>query len=80
MESEIQSIVCGNVYDGFDTLIGLCEAKAKELCSTLEMSSNQTIEIPFWTSDIPELICVGRFSKSAEGNVIYELDDTLTTL
>jgi hypothetical protein len=80
MESKTQSIHCGNADDGFDTLKRLCEAKANELCSTLELSSDETKEIPFWTSDFPELICVGKFSKSDAGNVIYELDYTESTL
>lgn len=73
------SIHCGNVNDSFEKLNSLCESEAKKLCNTICIATDSTIEVPFWTKDFPELICIGRFSKDNEG-VKYELDFSESTL
>lgn len=79
MKSNPESIRCGKVGDCFDSLKKMCEEEAKKLCETLDMAHGCEKEIPFWTSDFPELICTGKFTKSDNG-VIYELDYSQSTL
>lgn len=38
------------------------------------------VEVSFWTEDVPELICVGTFSKKRDGSVSYRLDFSESTL
>lgn len=79
MKPNPESIRCGNAGDSFESLKKLCEEEAKKLSETLEMAHGCVKEITFWTSDIPELICVGTFTKS-DNCVIYELDYSQSTL
>lgn len=68
------SVHCGNTDDCFDKLKSLCKSEAEKLRLTIEIGSDSIIEIPFWTEDFPELICVGKFSKDENGGVKYKLD------
>lgn len=77
--SELE-IYCGNVDDNFDTLKKVCEAEASKLSVSLSVKSGEILEIPFWTDDIPELICVGKFFLSDNGCVKYDLDFSQSTL
>lgn len=74
------SIDCGSADDSFDTLKKACESEALKLCTSLIVKPGEVIEVPFWTSDFPELICVGKFTLSNEGSVKYELDFSQSTL
>ena len=73
------TVHCGNTDDGFEKLKSLCDNEAKKLCSKISIAPDSTVEVPFWTEDFPELICVGRFLKDGEG-VKYELDFSESTL
>lgn len=73
------SIKCGKTTDSIEVLKALCGKEAGRLCETLHVAQGEAVEVPFWTSDFPELICVGRFSKSDE-RVTYELDYSESTL
>lgn len=73
------TIHCGNADDNFEKLKSLCESEAEKLCLKVEIGA-EPIEIPFWTEDFPELICVGKFSKGENGRVKYELDFSESTL
>lgn len=79
MKSNPESIHCGNAEDSIESLKKTCEEEAKKLCVSLSLAQGEVVEIPFWTSDFPELICVGRFSKS-DDIVTYELDYSESTL
>lgn len=79
MKSNPESIHCGNAGDSFESLKKACEIKARELCESLNIISDEVVKIHFWTSDFPELICVGKFSR-LDGKVIYELDYSESTL
>lgn len=79
MNNEL-TIHCGSVDDSFGTLKKKCEAEAAKLCTTIQLSKDSITEIPFWTSDFPELICVGKFSLADDGSVKYELDYSECTL
>ena len=79
MKPNPESILCGHADDSFESLQRMCEKKAKKLCVALNMAQGEVVEIPFWTSDFPELICVGRFNKS-DDIVTYELDYSESTL
>ena len=54
--------------------------EADKLLKTIDVSSQSTISVAFWTVDIPELICIGNFSKEKDGGVRYDLDFSQTTL
>lgn len=58
----------------------LCKKEADKLLKTIDVSSQSTISVAFWTVDIPELICIGNFSKEKDGGVRYDLDFSQTTL
>ena len=79
MKSNPESIRCGHAEDSFEALKKACEKEANNLCVTLNLAQGDVVEIPFWTSDFPDLICVGKFSKSDKG-VTYELDFSESTL
>lgn len=80
MNSNPQSIRCGSAYDNLETLKIMCEVEASKLCLTLDVKSGEILEIPFWTKDFPELICVGKFCLSDNDSVNYELDFSASTL
>jgi len=74
------SIECGKTTDSFDKLKILCKEEAKKLSKTIEISNFEIISVPFWTSDIPELICEGSFSRNERVLIVYELDFSQSTL
>lgn len=74
------SIHLGKHSDSFEYLQSLSEKEAKSLCSTLNLSIGEKKEISFWTSGIPELIAVASFEKKQNGEVIYEIDYSQSTL
>lgn len=74
------SVKCGKTTDSFDELKMLCEKEADKLLKTIDFSSQSMISVAFWTTDIPELICVGDFSKEKGDKVSYHLDFSQTTL
>lgn len=79
MEKEI-AINCGISTDGLKKLKQLCEVEAEKYLEKIDFSNNDMFVIPFWTTDIPELICVGKFYKNKEGVATYTLDFSQTTL
>lgn len=80
MKYEYDSAIhCGNAEDSFEKLKSLCESEAEKICMEIAIGA-EPVEIPFWTEDFPELICVGKFSKGEDGHVKYELDFTESTL
>jgi len=74
------SIKCGKTTDNFEKLQMLCKEEAEKLSTTIEIPNQSTISVSFWTFDFPELICVGKFSKSESDSIIYELDFSESTL
>ena len=74
------SIKCGKTTNSFEELKLLCKKEADKLLKTIDVSSQSTISVAFWTVDIPELICIGNFSKEKDGGVRYDLDFSQTTL
>lgn len=56
------SIKCGKTTNSFEELKLLCKKEADKLLKTIDVSSQSTISVAFWTVDIPELICIGNFS------------------
>ena len=74
------SVQCGKVTDGVDKLTELCKKEAEKLLTTIDVPEQMAVSVPFWTSDFPELICVGEFRKNSEGKVVYELDFSESTL
>ena len=80
MNNSNQQICIGKTTDSFEVLKKLCEEKAKSLLLTMDFSSEPTKSVSFWTSDFPELICIGIFFKEKEGNIHYDLDFSQSTL
>lgn len=73
------SVKCGKTTDDFEYLKMLCKKEAEKLSTTIAFSQS-TISVPFWTEDIPELICVGNFYRNTEGVIEFDLDFSQTTL
>lgn len=80
MNNSEQQICIGKTTDSFEMLKNLCEEKAKSLLLTLDFSSEHTKSVSFWTSDFPELICIGNFFREKDGNIHYDLDFSQSTL
>lgn len=74
------SIKCGKTTTSFEELKIECKEEAEKLSKTIEISENEIISVPFWTSDFPELICVGKFNRNENGSIVYKLDFSQSTL
>ena len=74
------NVICGKNTDSFESLKAMCVEKSKELKSQIEIPIESSVEIAFWTDGIPELICNGDFRRNENGEVVYELDFSQTTL
>ncbi len=75
-----KSVKCGKSTDSIETLTKLCNEEAAKLAATMEVPAQSVEEVAFWIEDIPELICVGKFSRDASGSVVYQLDFSSSTL
>ena len=73
-----QNIHVGKVSDSMEKLTKLCNEKVEQMAKTMNIEKD--VEIPFWTADFPELICVATFSKGKDGNITYKLDFSKSTL
>ena len=73
-------IQLGLKSDKPEYLLSLVINEAKRMCSTLDLAVGEKKEIPFWTNLFPELIAVVTFEKKSTGEIIYEIDDTQSTL
>lgn len=75
------SIQCGKTTDGLLRLQNLCAKKAIELSTTIEIADpDKEVSVPFWTTDIPELIGVAYFKKFKKGNFLTKIDFSESTL
>ena len=75
------SIQCGKTTDDFLSLQKICAEKAIELSKTIEIADqDKEVSVPFWTTDIPELIGVAYFQKSKSGNFLTKIDFSESTL
>lgn len=74
------SIECGKTTNTLEELKVLCQAEAENLLKSIDFVNKDSISVQFWTSDFPELICVGKFSKTENGSVKYDLDFSESTL
>lgn len=74
------SIMCGKTTNSFEELKILCEEEAEKLSKLMEISNQEIISVPFWTTDFPELVCVGIFKRHDNGSIVYELDFSESTL
>lgn len=74
------SIECGKTTNSFEELQMLCKEEAEKISKSIDISNQEAISVPFWTSDFPELICVGKFSRDESGSIVYELDFSESTL
>lgn len=74
------SITIGKTTNCFEELQILCQEEAEKLSKSIEINNQEIVPIPFWTSDFPELICVGNFRQNESGSIVYELDFSESTL
>lgn len=74
------SIKCGKVSDSIETLKRICDIEATKLKNELVIENGKSLTVPFWTSDVQELICTGVFKNNGNGEITYELDFSNTTL
>ncbi len=74
------SVHCGKVTDSMENLEKQCKEEAGKLLASLNIPDGGEVSVPFWTSDFPELICVGRFRKDEKGTIAYDLDFSESTL
>lgn len=80
MEKEFV-INCGKNSDSLEKLESLCVAEADKLLPSIKVSVEK-VTIPCWTEGpgFSELIGVIHFKKDANGNVVYEFDNSESTL
>lgn len=71
-----KQVTVGKVSDSMEKLEKLCKEKAEKMVKTMTTDA----EVSFWTADIPELICIAKFSKGEDGNYNYTLDFSQSTL
>ena len=73
-----KQVSVGKLSDSMEKLEQLCEEKAEQMAKTMNIVNDE--DVSFWTSDIPELICICKFSKGDDGKVAYNLDFSQSTL
>lgn len=80
MEKELV-IKCGRNSDTLEKLEALCKEEAERLMPSIEVKDNK-VEVPCWTDGpgFPELIGVICFKKDVNGKLVYEFDDSESTL
>lgn len=74
------SIHLGKNSDSFEYLQSLSEKEAKNMCLTLDLAKGEKKEVVFWTDGIPELIAIVTFEKQTNGDVVYNIDYSKSTL
>lgn len=74
-------IKCGKNSDSLKKLEAMCKAEAEKLLPSIEVK-DEKVSVACWTNGpgFAELIGVVYFEKDANGNVIYEFDDSESTL
>lgn len=80
MENELV-IRCGNNSDSLEKLEVMCKAEAEKLLPSIVIK-DVIVKVPCWTDGLgaSELIGVICFKKDANGNVVYEFDNSESTL
>ncbi len=80
MEKEL-FIKCGKNSDSLEKLEKLCLVEAERLLPSIELKNGKA-SVPCWTDEpeVAELIGVINYSKDNNGNVVYEIDCSETTL
>ncbi len=79
-QQEELRMTCGKATDSYDKLVSICKEKSEELKRELDIAEQSVVTVSFWTGGMPELICVGEFSKNEDGEVVYHLDFSESTL
>jgi hypothetical protein len=80
MEEELV-IKCGKNTDSLEKLETMCKAEAEKLLPSIEVKDEE-VSVACMTNGpgFAELIGVVYFTKDANGNVVYEFDDSESTL
>ncbi len=77
--SKVLSINVGSVTDNFESLQSMCNDKSNELLNSIELNCGEEMSVEFWTEDIPELICISKFTKNEAGMLTYHIDYSSST-
>lgn len=82
VNNEEFAIHCGKETDSFEKLEELCNAEAEKLLEKIHVPDGEVVDVPCWTAGLgfPELIGVQKFSKDENGNIVYKLDFSESTL
>lgn len=82
IRNEELAITCGKETDSFEKLEELCNAEAKKLLPIINVPDDAVVCVPCWTAGIgfAELIGIEKFSKDANGQIVYKLDFSESTL
>lgn len=71
-------------HDEFDSsynqLQDYAKDKAKEIVSKLSLKPGDFGSFGVWTKGVPELICIADFKCNPDGSVIWNFDDSQSTL
>lgn len=70
----------GKPSDSYDYLQALCKKEAEKLSKVINISDGEKLEIPCWTNFSEELICVITFKKANNGDIVYTIDESQSTL
>lgn len=79
-EREYISVHIGKVSDSYEALQTMCNDKSVKMLKTIELNKGEDKDVVFWTEDFPELIATSHFHKDENGNVMFTLDDSESTL
>lgn len=74
------AIHIGKPSDSYDYLLALCKKEAEKLSKVINISDGEQLEVPCWTNFPGELICVITFKKDNNGDVVFTIDESQSTL
>ncbi len=72
------SFSLGNLTNSVESLKQLCNDKSIELLKRIKLNDDNKIDVVFWCEH--ELLGVSHFTKDENGNLMFTLDFTDSTL
>lgn len=64
----------------YEELQNLAKEKAYEVAKSLNIQPGDTGRFSIWTNEIPELICIADFKCNPDSSIIWNFDDSQSTL
>lgn len=65
---------------GYEILQDLAKEKAYEVANSLNIQPGDIGEFSIWTDGVPELICNADFKCNPDGSIVWNFDDSQSTL